>query len=162
MTNIWVFGEPFGLKRLRPSRGIHHRRVATSPLFANAAVILKNVDIRRRPLRVRPPEAWNQPMDKKDFHPDTRYTITWQDPEGHVRAANIYVFRVHDDFMITRLTGAEGLLRKISFSEVLKIVKEESVAPQARLFVPAALLDAKIWRDRVTMQHPGGSPQRGK
>ena len=106
--------------------------------------------------------GWNQAMDKNAFHPDTRYTITWQDPEGRVQAANIYVFRVHDDFMITRLTGSDGLLRKISFAEVLKIVKEEPVAVQARLFVPAALLDAKVWRDRVTMQHTGGSPQRGK
>lgn len=101
-------------------------------------------------------------MDKKDFQPDTRYTITWQDPEGRVQAANIYVFRVHDEFMITRLTGADGVLRKIRFPEVLKIVKEEPVAPQARLFVPAALLDAKVWRDRMVMQHTGGSPQRGK
>jgi hypothetical protein len=141
-----------------------HRKVSKHKLACSAAGILKNVNI-SWPLYAGATlllTGWNRPMDKNAFHPDTRYTITWQDPEGRVQAANIYVFRVHDDFMVTRLTGADGLLRKISFAEVLKIVKEEPVAPQARLFVPAALLDAKVWRDRVTMQHTGGSPQRGK
>lgn len=33
-------------------------------------------------------------MDKNDFNPDTRYTITWRDPDGKVQPANIYVYRV--------------------------------------------------------------------
>ena len=49
------------------------------------------------------------------------------------------------------------MLRKISFPEVLKIVPEEPGAPPARLFVTAALLDAKVWRDRIVMQHADAS-----
>lgn len=49
-------------------------------------------------------------MDKNDFKPDTRYTIAWQPPDGRAQAANIYVYRVFDAFMVARLTGADGLL----------------------------------------------------
>jgi hypothetical protein len=35
-------------------------------------------------------------MDKTDFHPDTRYTITWRDAAGNVRPVTIYVYRVYD------------------------------------------------------------------
>jgi hypothetical protein len=101
-------------------------------------------------------------MDKNDFRPDTRYTITWRDPEGKVRPATFYVYRVHDDFLVARSTGADGLLRKITYPEVLKIVEAKEVEPAARSLVPAALLEQKIWRDRTVMQHYASSPRLGK
>ena len=53
-------------------------------------------------------------MDKSDFKPDTRCTITWQAPDGRVQPANIYIYRVYEHFLVARLTGANGLLRKIT------------------------------------------------
>jgi hypothetical protein len=100
-------------------------------------------------------------MDKNDFQPDTRYTITWRDLQGCTRPATIYVYRAHGEFLVARL-GGDGLLRKITYPEVLKIVTAEPVAPGDRSFVPAAMLDEKTWRDRTVMQHASGSPQRGK
>ncbi|MDH5536441.1 MAG: hypothetical protein OEZ08_12860 [Betaproteobacteria bacterium] len=101
-------------------------------------------------------------MDKNDFQPDTRYTITWGDRQGGSRPATIYVYRAHSEFLVARLVGGDGLLRKITYAEVLKIVAAEPVAPGDRSFVPNAMLDEKTWRDRSVMQHAAGSPQRGK
>ncbi|MFN7086426.1 MAG: hypothetical protein ACK4N4_07345 [Burkholderiales bacterium] len=101
-------------------------------------------------------------MDKTDFKADTRYTITWRTPEGKVRPANIYVYRVFDDFLVARLSGGDGLLRKITYPEILKIVAMQEVAPNQRYRVPPALLDEKTWRDRVVMAHYSSSPQLGK
>lgn len=101
-------------------------------------------------------------MDKSDFHPDTRYTITWRDPAGNVRPATIYVYRVYDAFLIARPTGGDALLRKITYPEVVKIVASQPVAPSERYMVPAALLDEKNWRDRSVMAHYASSPALGK
>ncbi len=101
-------------------------------------------------------------MDKNDFKPDTRYTITWQAPDGKVQPANIYVYRVYDAFMVTRLTGADGLLRKITYPEILKIVAAKAIEPNQRYAVPAPLLDEKTWRDRAVMEHYSSSPRLGK
>jgi len=101
-------------------------------------------------------------MDKADFHPDTRYTITWRDAEGNVRPATIYVYRVYDAFMIARPCGGDALLRKIPYPEVVRIVATRPVAPSDRYAVPAALLDEKNWRDRTVMAHYSTSPARGK
>jgi hypothetical protein len=101
-------------------------------------------------------------MDKNDFRPDTRYTIAWGDRQGSARPATIYVYRAYSEFLVARLVGGDGLLRKITYPEVLKIVSAEPVAPGNRTFVPAAMLDEKTWRDRTIMQHAPGSPQRGK
>ena len=101
-------------------------------------------------------------MDKNDFKPDTRYTITWRSPDGKVQPANIYVHRAHDHFLVVRLTGADAVLRKITYPEVLKIVAAKAVDPNDRSSLPAALLEEKTWRDRVVMQHYSSSPQHGK
>ena len=101
-------------------------------------------------------------MDKNDFKPDTRYTITWRTPDGKVQPANIYVYRVFDSFLVTRSTGADGLLRKITSPEILKIVSAKEIEPNQRYSVPAPLLDEKAWRDRVVMAHYSSSPRLGK
>lgn len=101
-------------------------------------------------------------MDKNHFKPDTRYTITWRGPDGKAQPANIYVYRVYDNFLVTRWTGADGLLRKITYPEILRIVSVKEVGANERYCVPAQLLDEKTWRDRVAMAHYSSSPRLGK
>lgn len=104
----------------------------------------------------------NAEMDKTDFQPDTRYTITWQRPDGRVVPATFYVHKLHDNAMIVRFTGADAALRKIGYAEVQKIVAADPVPPEQRRSVPAALLDEGTWRDRKEMAHYASSPARGK
>jgi hypothetical protein len=101
-------------------------------------------------------------MEKEDFKPDTRYTISWRNPAGKVQPAQIYVYRAHAKFMVARMTSEAGVLRRIGYDEVLRVAKESPVEPAARLALPAALLDEKFWRDRVTLEHYASSPAAGK
>jgi hypothetical protein len=97
-----------------------------------------------------------------DFKADTRYTLTWRDAAGRERALNVYVYRVYEKFMVVRETSGPGLVRKIAFDDVVRIVKESTVASEARYFLPAAVLDEKNWRDRAVMQHYASAPGVGK
>jgi hypothetical protein len=101
-------------------------------------------------------------MDKQAFKPDTRYTLACRDARDRVRPLNLYVYRVYDKFMVAREAGATGLVRKIAYDAVERIVKETEVAPEARFFLPAGVLDEKCWRDRSVMQHYASAPGRGK
>jgi hypothetical protein len=101
-------------------------------------------------------------MDKQDFKPDTRYTLACRDAQGRVRPLNAYVYRVYDKFMVARDAGASGLVCKIGYDEVERIVKETAVAPAERFFLPAGVLDEKSWGDRSVMQHYASAPGRGK
>jgi hypothetical protein len=101
-------------------------------------------------------------MDQAAFKADPRYTLTWKDATGRERPLNVYVYRVHEKFMVVRETSGSGLVRKIVFDDVLKIVHETSVAPEARYLLPAAVLDEKNWRDRDVMQHYASAPGLGK
>ena len=101
-------------------------------------------------------------MDKQAFKPDTRYTLACRDAQGRVRPLNLYVYRVYDQFMVAREAGASGLVRKVAYDAVERIVKETGVAPEARFFLPAGVLDEKNWRDRSVMQHYASAPGRGK
>jgi hypothetical protein len=101
-------------------------------------------------------------MDKAAFKADTRYTLTWKDPAGRERPLNVYVYRVYEKFMVVRETSGAGLVRKIAYDEVVKIVKESAVASEAKYFLPAAVLDEKNWRDRAVMQHYASAPGLGK
>lgn len=101
-------------------------------------------------------------MEKTDFHADTRYTIAWQQPDGRVVPATIYVHRVHDPFMIVRVAGNGSELRKIGYAEVLRIVEAEPASPEELRPVPAALLDEKSWQGRTVLAHYASSPARGK
>jgi hypothetical protein len=99
---------------------------------------------------------------KEAFKPDTRYTLTWKAENGRERPLNIYVYRVYDNFMVARETSGPGLVRKIAYADVVRIVHEQPVAPAARYFLPAAVLDEKNWRDRAVMQHYASAPGLGK
>lgn len=101
-------------------------------------------------------------MDKNAFKQDTRYTVTWRTPEGKLRPANLYVYRLYENFMIARLTEKDGLLYKIPYSDVLKIVKEQPVGKEDQFAIPAAVLDEKVWKDRTIMQRYSSSPHMGK
>jgi hypothetical protein len=101
-------------------------------------------------------------MDKAGFKADTRYTLTWKDAAGRERPLNVYVYRVYEKFMVVRETSGPGLVRKIAFDDVVKIVKESAVPSEARYFLPAAVLDEKNWCDRAVMQHYASSPGLGK
>lgn len=101
-------------------------------------------------------------MDKSHFKPDTRYTLALRDAAGKARPANLYVYRVYDRFMVARATSGDGLVRKVAYDLIDKIVDEAAVAPEDRYFLPAAVLDEKDWHSRDTMQHYASSPGRGK
>ena len=101
-------------------------------------------------------------MDKGSFKPNTRYTITWRDPHATLRPANIYVYRVYDPFMIARMIGGDGLLRKIAYEDVVKIVREQPVPPQDQFCIPAAVLDEKAWRECSVIERYSSSPHMGK
>jgi len=101
-------------------------------------------------------------MDQAAFKADTRYTLTWRDRAGRERPLNVYVYRVYEKFMIVRETSGPGLVRKVAFDDVIRIVHETSVAPEARFFLPAAVLEEKNWRERTEMQHYASAPGLGK
>ncbi len=101
-------------------------------------------------------------MDKSQFKADTRYTLALRDAAGKARPANIYVYRVYDKFMVARDTSGEGLVRKVSYDAIDRIVDTAEVAPDDRYFLPAAVLDEKSWLGRETMQHYASAPGRGK
>jgi hypothetical protein len=101
-------------------------------------------------------------MEKKLFAPDTRYTVTLRDASGRLRAANIYVYRLYDGFMIVRMTEREGVLRKLRYEEVVRIVRTVAVAREDRFLVPEAVLAEAMWKDRETMERYSSGPGRGK
>ncbi|MFO1360861.1 MAG: hypothetical protein U1F45_00075 [Burkholderiales bacterium] len=101
-------------------------------------------------------------MDRQAFKPDTRYTLACKDEHGRVRPLNVYVYRLYDRFMVARDTGAAGLVRRIDYGDVERIVRTTEVAPADRFFLPAGVLDEASWRDRSVMQHYASAPGRGK
>lgn len=101
-------------------------------------------------------------MEKKDFQQDSRYTVTLRDSEGKLRPSSFYVLALHEDGMIARLTEREGILRKINYDDVVKIVKQQSVETQNRYRVPDAVLSAKHWVNKTEIQHYSSSPHMGK
>jgi hypothetical protein len=74
----------------------------------------------------------------------------------------VYVYRVYDKFMVARSTSGDGLLRKIGYDAVERIVEAHPVAAAERFFIPAGLLDEASWRDRSEMQVYASAPGRGK
>ena len=99
---------------------------------------------------------------KQDFSEGTRYALTVRDADGRQRPANVYVFRLHDDFMVVRNTAGDGLLRKLGYDEVQRIVSATPAAPSEQLSVPDAMLQATFWKDRQSCAAYGSSPARGK
>ncbi|MEK8090419.1 hypothetical protein [Thermithiobacillus plumbiphilus] len=101
-------------------------------------------------------------MEQKDFNEHTRVTVTWRDEDGKLRPGNFYVYKLFKDSMIVRARDKEGLLRKLPYADVLKIVKTERVDPEFRFTLPNAILDEKIWKSRTTMFHASSAPNLGK
>lgn len=85
-----------------------------------------------------------------------------RDAEGKLRPAGMYVYRLYDDFMIARYTNGDGLLRKIKYDDIVKIVKTRPVAAQDRFHIPEAVLQEKVWKDRDSMFRYSSSPHMGK
>ena len=101
-------------------------------------------------------------MDKASFRADTRCTVALRDAGGKVRPANLYVYRAYEGFLVARAAGEDGLVRKIPYDRIDRVVSTAEVPPADRYALPAAILDEKAWRDREVMQHYASSPGRGK
>lgn len=101
-------------------------------------------------------------MLKEDFNENYRYTITLRNSEGKLCPANIYVYKLFNTAMIARMTDKGGLLHKIAFDDVMKIVKHHAVDKEDQYSIPAAVLDEKIWKDRTVMERYSSSPHMGK
>jgi len=100
-------------------------------------------------------------VEKTEFHENMRYTLTVKD-ENKLRPLNVYIMKLHNDGMIVRLTEKEGILKKILYENVFKIVKSQEVPKQDRFFVPEAVLSEKNWKDRNEIQHYSSAPHMGK
>jgi hypothetical protein len=101
-------------------------------------------------------------LEKKDFSPDTRYTVTLREENDRLRPANIYVYRLYADFMVARMTDHDGLLRKIAYADIVRIVRAVPVAEGERFYIPDAVLAEKEWRDRTVMERYSSGPGIGK
>ena len=103
-------------------------------------------------------------MDKSNFTADTRYSVTLKEAGGRLRPANIYVHRLFDDYMIARrIDGAQlGMLFKIPYKDIVRIVRTIPVADQERFMLPDAMLNPKVWETRDSMMAYGSSPGLGK
>ena len=101
-------------------------------------------------------------MKKEDFKPHTRYTVTLRNAQGQMKPANLYVYRLYDNFMIARQTDHSGLLHKIAYSDVMRIVKEKAVPAEDQFYIPEAVLKENVWANRTTMERYSTSPHMGK
>ncbi len=101
-------------------------------------------------------------MDKESFQENTRYTITWRAPDGKLRPANIYVYKTFAQAMIARMTDKSGLLHKIGYEDIVRIVKTNPVDKESQYTIPSAILDEKLWKDRTVMERYSSAPHVGK
>ena len=60
------------------------------------------------------------------------------------------------------MVDANGLLHKILYTDIVKIVSQQAVPESDRFRIPAAVLDAKNWKDRTVMDRYSSSPGSGK
>jgi len=100
-------------------------------------------------------------MEKKDFKENTRCTLTAK-IDGKLRPTNVYILKLFKENMIVRLTDKEGILRKMAYDDVSKIVASHDVSEQNHYSAPEAVLLEKHWQDRVEMQHYGTASHMGK
>ena len=101
-------------------------------------------------------------MKKEDFTAHTRYTVTWRDTEGKLRPANIYPYRLYDQFMVARMTDQSGILRKFAYDDIVKIVKVTPVTRENQFYIPDAVLSEGNWAGRLSMERYSSSPHMGK
>jgi hypothetical protein len=100
-------------------------------------------------------------MEKKDFKEHTRCTLT-ANINGKLRPANVYILKLHSDGMVVRLTDKEGILRKIAYEDVAKIVDCKDVPKQNHYATPDIMLTEQNWKGRSEIQHYASSPHMGK
>lgn len=101
-------------------------------------------------------------MNKSDFEPHVRYTVTLRDAQEKLRPANIYVLKLHTDGMVVRMTERDGLLRKLKYEDVILIVKATRVPAAQHYSTPEAVLEEKNWKNRTELQHYASAPHAGK
>ncbi len=101
-------------------------------------------------------------MLKEDFEESTRYALTVRRKSGKLQPANVYVYRRFDEFMIVRNTQDSGLLEKLRYEDVQKIVRSAPVPPAKQLAMPDALLQPKFWAEREFVEAYSSSPSVGK
>ncbi len=103
-------------------------------------------------------------MEKTAFTKDGHYAVTLRNREGRLRPANIYVHRTEDDYMIARHTSGPdvGLLIKLGYDAVVKIVRTHPVLDRKRFMIPEAMLKPKLWETRDSMRTYSSAPGLGK
>ncbi len=101
-------------------------------------------------------------MKKDDFKPHTRYTATRRNEQGKLVPSNFYVYKLYDAFMIARMTDGTGLLTKIAYDDVVKIVKTREVPKEDQFHIPDAVLKESVWASRTAMMRYSSSPHMGK
>lgn len=101
-------------------------------------------------------------MNRQDFEQHTRYTVTLRDASGRLRPANLYVYRLYDRFMIARATDQAGLLYRIDYDDITKVVKQQVVPREDQYLIPEAVLKESMWTDRTVMHRYSTSPHMGK
>lgn len=103
-------------------------------------------------------------MDKNEFKQDGHYAVTLRSAEGRLRPANLYIHRITDDYMIARHTSGPdvGLLFKLRYDDVVKIVRTHPVLDRKRFMIPEAMLKPKLWESRESMRAYSSAPGLGK
>lgn len=103
-------------------------------------------------------------MEKSDFEVNGHYSVTLRGADGRLRPANLYVHLLADAYMIARHTsgGDVGMLVKLGYDDVVKLVRKLPVADRKRFMLPEALLKPKVWETRTSMRAYSSAPGLGK
>ena len=103
-------------------------------------------------------------LEKNEFSKDGHYAVTLRTAEGRLRPANLYIHRLEDDYLIARHTSGPdvGLLIKLGYDDVVKIVRTHPVLDRKRFMIPEALLKPKLWESRDSMRAYSSAPGLGK
>ncbi|AGA34889.1 hypothetical protein TVNIR_3252 [Thioalkalivibrio nitratireducens DSM 14787] len=103
-------------------------------------------------------------MEKSAFRPDGHYAVTLRNRDGRLRPANLYVHRTEDDYMIARHTSGQhiGLLVKLRYDDVVRIVRTHPVLDRKRFMLPEAMLKPSLWESRDSMRTYSSAPGLGK
>lgn len=101
-------------------------------------------------------------MDRNDFQEDTRVTVSYKDDKGKLRPGNFYIHKLFDEFMIVRSTDSDGLLHKMGYDQVVKVIRSKPVDREHLYYVPDEMLQKHVWQERDTLFHYASGPGRGK
>ena len=101
-------------------------------------------------------------MERGDFQENTRITVSYRDKDGKLRPGNFYVYKLFDEFMVVRATDNDGLLRKLRYGDIVKIVRSRKADRSRLYYLPDELLEEGVWQNRETMFHYASGPGRGK